>query len=157
MHDRFSEIDFSNTEQPTLPLLLPIKGDWQDVFGTVIAEAGAPLENNAGQTSNYVFLENRQLSIVTAPQNAIVSRIVQPQTSDGLATVFLDHGRGLYSVLSGITDLSVETGNGIVTGAVIGKLLAKSESEPASILIWQTILNGVYINPLIISDFPTEK
>lgn len=151
-HDKFSEIDFANSEQPQLPLMLPVAGDWEDVFGSVAASNDPLSSSIGGLVQNYVYLSSTNLSIITAPQNAMVSRIIQGGGSQALATVFLDHGRGVYSILSGVADLSVEVGNGIVAGAVIGKLPSSLSADEPSILIWQSIVNGVYINPLILTE-----
>jgi hypothetical protein len=151
-HDKFSEIDFENSEQPQLPLKLPIEGTWVDVFGS-IAVSNDPLSiSSETLVQNYVYLTSTELSIITAPQNAMVSRIIQDPDPEGLATVFLDHGRGVYSILTGVADLSVEVGNGIVAGAIIGKLPASINNDQSSTLIWQSIVNGVYVNPLILTE-----
>jgi len=150
IHDVLSELNFSNTEQPKLPFKAPIAGNWEDNYGQVSASEDQDSENVAVVAQNYVSLTTTELATISAPQNAIVSRIQISETSQ-LATVFLDHGRGLYSILSGVDDLSVEIGNGIVAGAVIGKLPAAISDGPPAQLIWQAILNGVYINPLILT------
>ena len=151
-HNKFSETDFENSEQPQLPLKPPIDGAWIDVFGS-IAASNDPLSNSTETlVQNYVYLSSSNLSIITAPQNAMVSRIIQSTEPETLATVFLDHGRGVYSILSGVADLSVEVGDGIVAGAVIGKLPSSINADQSSTLIWQSIINGVYVNPLILTE-----
>lgn len=151
-HDKFSEVDFVNSEQPQLPLRLPVKGDWKDVFGSVAATNDQLSSSTESLVQNYVYLNSTNLSIITAPQNAMVSRIIQSDGSQALATVFLDHGRGVYSILNGVADLSVEVGNGVVAGAVIGKLPSSLNPDQPSTLIWQSIVNGVYVNPLILTE-----
>lgn len=151
-HDKFSEIDFENSEQPQLPLKLPIDGVWVDVFGSVAASNDPLSSSIEALVQNYVYLSSTKLSIITAPQNAMVSRIIQGGEPEALATVFLDHGRGVYSILSGVADLSVEVGNGIVAGAVIGKLPPSISTDQPSTLVWQCIVNGVYVNPLILTE-----
>jgi hypothetical protein len=151
-HDKFSEIDFENSEQPHLPLKRPIDGTWVDVFGSV-ASSNDPLSKDSETlVQNYVYLSSTELKIVTAPQNAMVSRIIQGPEPEALATVFLDHGRGVYSILSGVADLSIEVGNGLVAGAIIGKLPSSVNTDQPSTLIWQSVVNGVYVNPLILTE-----
>jgi septal ring factor EnvC (AmiA/AmiB activator) len=82
----------------------------------------------------------------------MVSRIIQGPEPEALATVFLDHGRGVYSILSGVADLSIEVGNGLVAGAIIGKLPSSVNTDQPSTLIWQSVVNGVYVNPLILTE-----
>lgn len=140
-----SDIDFSNTQQPDLPLKLPTDGDWNDTFGHQIYQE----KNRQLKSLNGISMTTTKLAAVVSPQNAIVTRI--DTDSEDLSTLYLDHGRGLLSILQGITDITVEPGNGVVAGAVLGKLPAsESPSEPHS-LIWQTQLNGAFVNPLLLT------
>ena len=151
-HGKLSELTFSNTEQPNLPLIPPMAGQWADFFGHLAANPESRPNIDSSIAQNYVSLTTTELGAVSAPQNAIVSRIVMDQGPRSLATVFLDHGRGLYSIITGLSDISVETGNGVIAGAVIGKLPAGTDSSAPAVLIWQCQLNGVYVNPLILTQ-----
>lgn len=154
VYTSFSSIDFSNSEQPSLPLQLPINGRWQDNFGTIY-------QSNDGETlirQNLVRYQAIPFTAVQAPQNAIISHIELHDS--GTATVYLDHGRGLYSILSGLSDLTVEIGNGVVAGAVLGKMLPINYDQQAQanltvtpFLNWQVVMNEIYINPLLLTDF----
>lgn len=139
-----SQIEFSNTQQPILPLTMPLKGNWNQQFGYqwILKEGNSVVTNNA------ISVQARQYSSVLAPQNAIISNIVMDQQE--LATIVLDHGRGLYSILRGLTDLTVDVGNGVVSGAVLGRLPASTEVEQSK-LVWQTLLNGVFVDPSLLS------
>lgn len=150
-HDNFSDIAFYNTVQPELPLYYPAKGMWADYFGYINTTSAQTMVD----ARNYISLTTTELLTVTAPQNAIVSRIVENSSEDNENTkknytLFLDHGRGLYSIISGVTDITIETGNGVQAGAVLGKVYSASNntSQPRT-LIWQTVLNGAYVNPSI--------
>jgi hypothetical protein len=151
-HDSFSDIDFKNSEQPNFPLKLPIDGTWVDAFGSIAASNDPLSVSSETLVQNYVYLSSAELSIITAPQNAMVSRIIQGPEPEALATVFLDHGRGVYSILTGVADLSVEVGNGVIAGAIIGRLPANINNDQYSTLVWQSIVNGVYVNPLILTE-----
>lgn len=146
-HEGFSDLDFDNSAQPNLPLLYPVDlaGQWSDNFGYLVEQP----DDQSMVAQNYLSLTTTAMAPVVAPQNAIVSKIVRHQT--GLATIYLDHGRGLYSIISGLQDLSVTTGNGVVAGAVIGKLPANQMNSTISTLFWQCVLNGVYVNPIILT------
>ena len=152
---KLSELSFSNTEQPKLPLRLPVAGQWADRFGFLEIDTNSNSKSSSQQFQDYVSLSTTELSTVSAPSNAIVSRIVfepsSSRSSEPLATVFLDHGRGVYSIISGITDLNVEIGNGVVAGAVIGKL-PPSDQTPSTVY-WRCSMNGTIINPLILTQF----
>jgi murein DD-endopeptidase MepM/ murein hydrolase activator NlpD len=142
---RLSDIDFSNTQQPSLPLRLPISGNWSDGFGHQY------INNDSSHlvSQNAVSLVTTELANVLSPQDAIVSKVETGQ--DGVSTIYLDHGRGLYSILEGITDLTVETGNGVVAGAVLGRLPSTGSASSPNTLIWQTQMNQVFVNPLILT------
>jgi len=142
-HSSLSDLDFSNTEQPSLPLRYPVDGNWTKRFGQV-----SNTNSDKVVRQNLVSINITQISTVIAPQNAIVSRI---ETNEfDISTLFLDHGRGLYSIIHGVSDLSVQTGNGVVAGAVLGKS-AYYEGR-ASLIRWQCVMNGVYINPILLTE-----
>lgn len=143
---KLSDIDFSNTQQPSLPLKFPTDGDWSSNFGHQIYDDS----NRQLDSLNGISMTTTKLATVVSPQNAIVLRVETDEQN--LATVYLDHGRGLFSILQGLNDITVEAGNGVIAGAVLGKLPgAKSNTAPSS-LIWQTQLNGAFVNPLILTE-----
>jgi len=152
LHDSFSELDYENTQQPSLPLRLPVSGTWSDNFGhTLFNEA-----NSRMRVPNALVLEQSEETIVRSPQDAIVSKINTDQA--GISEIYLDHGRGLFSILSGVSDITVETGNGIVAGAVLGRLIEVDKPNirqtpvKSSKLVWQTVVNGAYVDPIILSQ-----
>jgi murein DD-endopeptidase MepM/ murein hydrolase activator NlpD len=145
-HETLSEIAFANTQQPYLPLQYPADGQWSDFFGHTVYDQ----RQQKTVAQNLVSLTTTELLSVKAPQNAIVTKI--ETDANQISTIFLDHGRGLYSVIGGVTDLSINTGNGVVAGAVIGKLPSQNSNEEAKQLTWQCILNGVYVNPIILTQ-----
>jgi len=145
-----TKLDYENTQQPNLPLRFPAEGDWNLEFGTVFFDNKSKKAN----TQNQIFFETSSIISVRSPENALISNIIIQK--DGSSTVFLDHGRGLYSVIGGITDLNVEIGNGVVSGAVIGKVTPaaslKKNAAATNTLTWQCILNGIYVNPTILTQ-----
>lgn len=173
-----SNLDFKNSVPPALPWRLPIDTQWNDEFGQIVVVKG---RQETAMQQNFLLFSPSTLSsgmsfVVQAPQNGIVSRIVPNKTGlSSSMTVCIDHGRGLFSILHGIEDLTVETGNGVVAGAVIGVLkssqpntntasktvtnlspsLTTSKADNLSAgqgLIWQSVLNGAYINPLMLTQ-----
>ena len=149
----FSDVGFNNTVQPELPLIYPAKGLWADYFGYININP----KIDSVDARNYISLTTTELMPVVAPANAIISRIVEINTDRDNNdkknyTLFLDHGRGLFSIISGVTDITIELGNGVKAGAVLGKVYSngKTNSQPRT-LIWQTLLNGAYVNPSILT------
>ncbi|MBX2846684.1 MAG: peptidoglycan DD-metalloendopeptidase family protein [Acidiferrobacterales bacterium] len=154
-HDNFTDISFNNTVHPELPLAFPAQGMWADYFGYISASS----QQKKLDTRNYISLTTTEIMTVTAPQHGIITRIIENESDDKQSTkknftLFLDHGRGLYSVISGVTDITIDVGNGVQAGAILGKVYSKSNdsSEPRT-LIWQTVLNGAYVNPTILTKF----
>jgi len=148
--EKVSDIDFKNTQQPKLPLMLPTDGDWHDTFGHQIYYK----KSRQLKSLNGVSMTTTKLTTVSSPQNAIVTRIETDK--DNIATLYLDHGRGLFSILQGLTDITVEAGNGVVAGAVLGKLPGTTSNAKPSSLIWQTQLNGAFVNPLLLTTLIVE-
>jgi len=152
IHKSLSELDFSNTQQPSLPLRWPLEGSWSNNFGHKLYDRN----RESLHIPNAIVISTKKISTVVAPQAAIVSKI---DTDDsGTSTVFLDHGRGLYSILSGLSDITVELGNGIVSGAVIGKLTGDNKQvdldspNSGTRLVWQTVVNKNYVNPTLLTQ-----
>ena len=147
LHTQLSELDFSNSAEPKLPLIFPVEslGQWQDNFGHLHQNP----DNLELIVQNHIKLETTALAPVLAPQNALVTKITTDE--EQLSTIYLDHGRGLYSIISGVADLSVAVGNGVVAGAVLGKLPALNDNAQPTTLYWQCSLNGALINPLLLT------
>jgi len=130
-HKRISDIEFENSQQPSLPLNFPATGDWN--------------------TSYTLYLEILEKTLILAPQNAIVSKVVTSKT--GTSTVYLDHGRGLYSIISGIKEITVSAGNGVVAGAVLGNTTPPTSTlkKSSNYITWLSMMNGAYINPAVLT------
>lgn len=186
--DKFSILDFVNSIPPELPLQPPVDIDWQDTFGRVFVD-----ENQAQSSSDFVSQNGQILSIATvstggalvvvAPQNGIVCNLYPSPNrragDDESMLLIIDHGRGLFSCLDGIRDLTVELGNGVVRGAVLGKVqreqrgtegnrsafdtkakqtesrltatTTNAEAEQIAFR-WFCIINNAYVNPLILTE-----
>lgn len=147
LHQQLSELNYSNSAEPEFPLLLPVNslGQWQDNFGHLYQDPNSLKL----MTQNHIMLETTALAPVLAPQNALVTKITIDENQ--LSTIYLDHGRGLFSIISGLRELSVSVGNGVVAGAVLGKLPTLSNNNQPSTLYWQCILNGVLVNPMLLT------
>ena len=120
-----------------------MESDWIKRFGQVLNTKSEEVIRQ-----NLISTVITNISTVVAPQNAIVSRIETDEFD--ISTLFLDHGRGLYSVIRGVTDLSIETGNGVMAGAVLGKSPVYEGRN--STISWQVIMNGVYVNPVLLVE-----
>jgi len=157
-YEALSELDFTNSQPPSLPMQLPIKGDWNQQFGQRLISPN----NDDTKLQNYTTISASSHSLVKAPQAGIISSIIE--LNSGTATVIIDHGRGLFSLIHNISELAIEIGNGVVSGAVIGKVPEPTRSqrvnrhtntnkpEVINQIYWQVQLNDVFINPLIMTQ-----
>ncbi len=152
----YSELDFHNTQPPRLPMQLPIDGDWNKNFGRIaysdrISDGG----NTEERLQNHSFIVSSPLTLIRAPQAGIVSKLIT--TEAGLSTLVIDHGSGVQSVLHGLSDITVELGNGVTAGAVLAKVprldndQTKNTSTLSHIVYWQVRMNGVFVDPLLMT------
>lgn len=164
-----SDLDFSNSAPPNLPWQPPIETTWDDQFGQYrLADNGhthhyrnwlAPQERStdtdAGSgTDSSVSATPTAYSTVVAPQQGIVCKLLRQvsaaqSTATELVTLVIDHGRGLYCIVSGVEDVTVDLGDGIAAGAVLGKI---RQAQSHISFRWQCVMNGAYVNPLILTQ-----
>jgi murein DD-endopeptidase MepM/ murein hydrolase activator NlpD len=62
-------------------------------------------------------------------------------------TIVIDHGRGVYSVYCHLSEVSVQLGQVVDTGQIIGKAGATGRVTGPH-LHWEVWVNGVAVNPL---------
>ncbi len=146
-----SELDFKNSQPPSMPMQTPFEASWDLGFGTIFSN-----DSNQAYTQNHTFAQANARTLIKAPQVGIVCKV--KKNKNGLFTVVLDHGRGIYSLLHNLDDITVELGNGVVAGAVLGKVseVKKPSTEQDNTqtteigkpVYWQVQLNGVFVNPL---------
>ena len=150
---RMSELDFENSVPPKVPLTTPFESAWTDEYGAL---SSSP--NNQIQAVNFLYTYAKERSLIRAPQAGFVSNIID--SDDGTQSIVIDHGQGLYSLIHGLTDLTVEIGNGVTNRAVIGKVATPAQSgstrdasvESLGQVFWQVQLNGVFINPIYLTQ-----
>lgn len=157
---KLSDLDFSNSQPPILPMQLPFTSQWNTEFGQLFASE----EGQGMLAQDYTFAQPLASTLVLAPQAAIIAKVTLAESDT--YSVVLDHGRGVFSVLHGLSDLTVEVGNGVVAGAVLGKVPSKvaDKRPPArgqarktaitmgTKVYWQVQLNGVFVNPLLMTQ-----
>lgn len=165
-----SLLDFANSTPPKLPFRPPVEGEWETNFGRVFTNRRAAAITPS-ITQRFNSLSTDEIKMVVAPQSGIICRIDE-NSQNGSARIAIDHGRGVYTILDGVDDLSVEIGNGIVAGAAIGRLkpsneltiqsdadlvdtLTRKTSNPyprPGTLNWYCILNNAIVDPIILTQ-----
>jgi murein DD-endopeptidase MepM/ murein hydrolase activator NlpD len=86
---------------------------------------------------------------VIAPTNAVAIAIKElPLLGQ---TVFLDHGQGVITAYSQLTDITVQAGQYVAQGKPIGQIGAVNDNATAP-LIWHAVINQAFINPLLLLD-----
>lgn len=167
--NNLSELSFINTAPPSLPWQPPLETTWDNRFGQYwMADNGSThlyrnwlspqsINTDTGTASGSDSASSSlatPYSPVVAPQQGIVSKVVQQESATEssapeMVTLVIDHGRGLYCILSGVQDITVELGDGIAAGAVLGKV---RQAQSHKDFRWQCVMNGAYINPLILTQ-----
>jgi len=140
-------IPWSNIE-PKLPLDLPLDRSLIQV------EKGSGLDNNfnglifnlaLNKPTNENFIASQELP-TRSPSNAIVLSV---KKTDNRYSVWLDHGMGLLSYVSGLSSISIEEQDVIKRASVIGYFGASSDGDISSNkLEWWTLINRQFIHPL---------
>jgi hypothetical protein len=148
----FSALDFENSSPPKFPFSYPVAGKWENRFGQVMLGNPKEISNRLGAIDSdkvkfqtYLSLTTTALETIHSPQDGLIS-LIEPYR-DRSYSVYIDHGRDLYSILHGVTDLNIEIGNGIIRDAVIGKVPSDTSIEKPATIIWQTSFNKVLIDP----------
>ncbi len=144
--ETLSVLDFTNSQPPTFPFSFPVDSDWQNGFGSRAHENSVESQVQV----NYITTDAPMRALIRAPQRGIVSNVIQNGPSN--ATVVLDHGQNVFSVLHGLDELAVEIGNGIEANAVIAKVPATQNALQPPSVIWQVSMNGAYVDPELLSS-----
>lgn len=142
------ELPWSNLP-PQLPLQYPAQGPWQQHFGHI----DQPKADKQEQKQQITLVVDQAQSIVT-PSDAVCLQI---QEENGKFSVWLDHGMGLFSYISGLPNITIEEQDKIVRGAVIGLVTDDMTSGGQVVLQWQVVMNSVAVNPQIMTTLePSE-
>lgn len=123
---------------PKLPIHYPAKGQWSQNFGELQITNGHNLKQ-----IDHIQLVTTEPQAILAPSDAICLEITK---KNGVYSLWLDHGMGLFSHISGLQNISVEEQDKIVSGSMISKIIDSPVVKPHSIQ-WRLLINGVLINP----------
>jgi len=150
--------EFSN---PVLPAMSESKGEgsWAiPVSGRVVQEFGwtkSP-QDNLERFNPGIDIGAAAGSPVKAVQAGKVNRIGYDRIYGEF--VLVEHRKGEYSLYAGLTDISVQQGQQVETGQVIGKVAQPDRGEP--VLHFEVRENDKLVDPLRkinLSAVPSEK
>jgi len=126
----------------SFPLISPVKGTRVEKFGSRYeAEKDA-------KSVQWAVLSDIENNVVVAPGGGT---IVDVLNNDGINYFLtIDHGMGLFSTVGPVRKIGKETGQPVKKGEALGKL--GIDTVRPHTLYWQVSLNGVAINPELVSD-----
>lgn len=123
---------------------------WHGVFNY---PAAVPVTYIYGQTLTYrdfsyqpfcqLYAFTGDTDILAAANGSVQ---VAEQTPEAGYTVVIDHGLGVFSVYSELSELSVSAGSYVFARQKVGRC-AKTEETPALVFTYGVIVNGYYVNP----------
>ncbi len=142
------DLPWSNLS-PQLPLNYPAKGSWSDQFGHVYQNS----DQQMVQTES-IQLTTTQPQLITSPADAICLQIDE---EDGRFSVWLDHGMGLFSHISGLPDIAIEEQDKIIQGSMISNITDNASNRRPTKVVWRVVMNNALINPHIMTHMNVEK
>jgi len=123
---------------PVFPINYPAKGQWSKNFGELQVSS-----NNDLTRLNHIQLVTTEPQPILSPADAICLEITE---KDGIYSIWLDHGMGLFSHISGLQNTTIEEQDKIVAGSMISNIIDRKAVTPQTIQ-WRMLFNGVLVNP----------
>lgn len=126
----------------SFPLISPVEGTRVEQFGSRHAVG------NAAESVNWAVMSDIRSKDVVAPGGGAVADVFN---TDGINYfVTIDHGMGLYSCVGPIRNFVLEQGQPVKKGETLGAL--GIDTVRPHTLYWKVTLNGVAVNPELVSD-----
>lgn len=126
----------------SFPLISPVMGTRVEQFGSRY-QAG-----QASESLEWAVLSDIQGDDVIAPGRGTVADILNIDDINYFVTI--DHGMGLYSSIGPVRKIDQETGQPVEKGETLGEL--GIDTVRPHTLYWKVSLNGVAVNPELLSD-----
>lgn len=135
--DYTDELSFDDSRQARLPLQQPTVGEVRRPFA---------LDFPATE------IESTNATSVVSPSDGVIHSVsASGPTGD---RVIINHGQGLYSVLSPVYDLRARKDEAIVQSQILGTTGAMTAGAVSGVR-WQVVLNGTLVNPELLKFWPT--
>lgn len=125
--------------EASFPLMSPVKAKRASKFGTRYAN------DEDVQPVSWAILSGTDAAEVFAPGQGVVVDIVENEEIDFYLTI--DHGMGLQSRVGPLMQVRTAVGESVKRGETLGELGAGARS-----LNWKVLLNGVAVNPILVTD-----
>lgn len=133
---KIPELPWANLT-PTFPIKHPAKGQWSQNFGEI------QIDNDGLKRLNHIQLVTTEPQPVLSPADAICLEISE---KEGIYSIWLDHGMGLFSHISGLKNVTIEEQDKIVSGSMISNIIDQKNTSPQTIK-WRILFNGALVNP----------
>lgn len=141
---------------PKFPLIFPVEGVWSETIGhfyeNKIESSTKKNRHNVSEIGiiDHVAIELSKPTSVLAPSDAVCFSITFDPNHG--YSVILDHGMGLFSEITGLTNLTITEQDRVKQGAVIANFNTASflnnKDKPKNRTVrWRTFLNKSIINP----------
>ncbi len=137
---------------PILPFNFPVYGSWSQTFGHYYETTTLTNKKNKQnlQRIDDISIKINGPASILSPSDAVCFLITFKEESG--YTVLLDHGMGLFSEISGLTNLSISEQDRVLKNALIANFnvddLKNENNEPITRQInWRVFLNKAVINP----------
>lgn len=137
--DRNPSVPWRPKLEASFPLLSPVKARRASKFG---ARYG---NDEDVQPLKWTTLKGIDSAEVFAPGRGVVVDIVENDEINSYLTI--DHGMGLQSRVGPVKQVRTAVGEAVNRGQTLGELGAGARS-----LNWKVLLNGVTVNPILVTD-----
>lgn len=126
----------------------PVRGEVTGAFGRVRIINGQPRGPHNGEDID------TPLGTEVVAMNDGIARLTVDHFFSGKG-VFVDHGLGLYSMYFHLSEITVQDGEAIKRGQMIGKVGASGRTTGPH-LHWGVRLNGARVNPFSLVKLPLD-
>ena len=126
----------------SFPLISPVNGTRVEQFGSRYDA------DNTAESVRWAVLSDIKDNDVVAPGRGAIADILDTDGINNFVTI--DHGMGLYSWIGPVRNVVKEKNQSVDEGEALGEL--GIDTVRPHTLYWKVTLNGVAINPELVSD-----
>lgn len=129
--------------KPQYKEILPVKGSWRLPIPGIINIAFGQTDN-IGAQSEGIYIKPNGSRAAVAPMGGVVRYVGSFNTYQNM--IIIEHKDKYHSVISGLDEISVETGQSVIAGEPIGVI--DNSQRKNTLLYYELRYKGSPINPL---------